>query len=124
MTADTPDRNAAWSLLQFMGGKDKNSEYTVPKGLLAIHFGVGFPYISLYDDPEIREDWSTYLDVDIAAEQAEKVSTYGDIIRELWFGSFETTLAELLQKAVIGELSAEEALGQAAEFVRTKQAGG
>ena len=65
----TPNhRDAVWRLMQFVGGKTTNAKpdfangkYQVVKRL-AMQAGLAFPYISMWDDKEITDSMSAWID--------------------------------------------------------------
>lgn len=70
ITTETQDPEAAWKLVQFLGGKDATGEYYVPK-LWALDFGLGFAYDSLYEDTDIRKSLEGWINPDILSEQTK-----------------------------------------------------
>jgi len=70
---------AAWKLEVFFGGKTdeelepdhKNGDYKVCKRI-AIEKAVGFPYKSLWNDPDVVEAYNKFGDIDIMKKQADK----------------------------------------------------
>ena len=120
MTAATPDRDAAWQLLSFLGGKDKTGQYYTPKRLIGLDYGLGFCYKSLFDDPDIVASWGKWSDPAIIKAQTANSKTVGPVINETWYIEFTESFSVSLQKAVTGELSPQAALKEGADFVRSK----
>ena len=120
MTASTPDRDAAWQLLSFLGGKDKDGEYYTPKKLIGLDYGLGFCYKSLFNDPDIVKSWGQWSDPDIIKAQTANSKTVGPVINEPWYTEFTEKFSVSLQKAVSGELAPDAALKEGADFVRSK----
>jgi ABC-type glycerol-3-phosphate transport system substrate-binding protein len=53
MSATTKHRDAAWKLMYYLGGKNAKGEYASAKTWF-LKYGVGYPFKSLNDDPEIQ----------------------------------------------------------------------
>ena len=56
--------DAAWQLVQFLGGKDATGVYYVPKRW-ALEFGLGFSPAPFYEDEEVRNSISGWIDPDL-----------------------------------------------------------
>jgi len=69
ITADAEDKDAAWQLVQFLGGRDATGEYFVPKRW-ALEHGLGFSPAPLYEDEEVRGSISGWIDPDLLQEQS------------------------------------------------------
>ena len=63
------DKQQAWKLVQFLGGKDATGVYFVPKRW-ALEFGLGFSPAPLYADKDVRKSISGWIDPDLLQEQA------------------------------------------------------
>ena len=66
----TADKQNAWKLIQFLGGKDATGVYYVPKRW-ALEFGLGFSPAPLYADADVRNSISGWIDPDLLQEQAK-----------------------------------------------------
>jgi len=64
------DKEQAWKLVQFLGGKDATGVYYVPKRW-ALEFGLGFSPAPLYQDTDVRNSISGWIDPDLLQEQAK-----------------------------------------------------
>ncbi len=99
--ADDPERReAAWKFIEFMGGGD----YQVAKRW-AVEKGLGFAQLPLYDDPDVRQAWSTWINVDDFKKQA-KLSLNGT--QTEWTGMWTAYFRPLLLKAMMGDASVQE----------------
>ena len=56
---DPVRRDAAWKFIEYMGGGD----YQVAKRW-AVEKGLGFAALPLFDDPDVQEAWSAWIDMD------------------------------------------------------------
>lgn len=70
VTKDAEDKEAAWKLVEFLGGEDATGQYFVPKRW-ALDFGLGFAYKSLYEDPDIRASLGGWINPDLLSEQGQ-----------------------------------------------------
>ncbi len=70
ISATSPNKDAAWKLLQFLGGKDASGRYFVPVRW-ATDFGLGFVYNSIYKDPDIVKSFGSWINLDVKQEQAK-----------------------------------------------------
>ncbi len=64
------EKEKAWKLVQFLGGKDATGVYYVPKRW-ALEFGLGFSPAPLYKDADVRNSISGWIDPDLLQEQAK-----------------------------------------------------
>ena len=64
------DKEQAWKLVQFLGGKDATGVYYVPKRW-ALEFGLGFSPAPLYKDDDVRNSISGWINPDLLQEQAK-----------------------------------------------------
>jgi ABC-type sugar transport system, periplasmic component len=70
ISATSPNKDSAWKLLQFLGGKDATGRYFVPVNW-ATKFGLGFVYNSIYKDPDIVKEFGSWINLDVKQEQAK-----------------------------------------------------
>jgi multiple sugar transport system substrate-binding protein len=114
ITADAVDKDNAWQLVQFLGGKDATGEYYVPKRW-ALEFGLGFSPAPLYEDEEVRSSISGWIDPDLLSKQSD----YG-ISRPYrfvpWFSDWEIEAWPELQEVILGNADADEVLDELAEL--------
>ena len=120
MSSSVEDPAAAGKLLSFMGGQDLEGDYYVTKNAVGLDLGLPPAYSQLFDDPDIRTAWGEYLDVGVAAAQHANAMSHGTAPAEEWFAEFTGLISVELQKAIRGDVSAEEALKTAAEFARSR----
>lgn len=103
-------QNAA-RLIEWFGGKAEG-EYRFQK-LLFLDIGAGFGVEPLFDDPEIRDAYDQYADVEIIREQ-QAVARKKDVIAP-WFGEWNETNGSAWQEAILQNASPEEALQRSAD---------
>ena len=113
VTADAEDKDAAWQLVQFLGGKDATGVYYVPKRW-ALEFGLGFSPAPLYEDEEVRNSISGWIDPDLLSEQAEyAISRPYRFVP--FFSDWEIGSWGPLQSAILGDSDAADVLNDLAE---------
>jgi multiple sugar transport system substrate-binding protein len=107
---DDPQRAAdTVQLIEWFGGK-ADGEYLFQK-LLFMDIGAGFGVKPLFEDPEIRETYNAYNNVDIV-EQQQELAQKKDVI-SAWFGEWMESNGALWQQAILQQKTPEEAMGEA-----------
>lgn len=108
---DDAAKEAAWDFFKYFGGPGPAGDFPVVREW-ALKWGLGFGPRPLYQDPEIREAFSTWTDVDILEEVAENARA-----RKLspWYGAWDVFTRAELQRAYLGQITVEEALANIAE---------
>ena len=113
ITANAQDQDAAWQLVQFLGGKDATGVYYVPKRW-ALEFGLGFSPAPLYEDEEVRESIGGWIDPDLLSEQAEyAISRPYRFVP--FFSDWEIGSWGPLQAAILGEADKGDVLRELAD---------
>lgn len=105
--------SAAWQLVQFLGGKDATGEYYVPKRW-ALEFGLGFSPAPLYEDEDVRNSLSGWIDPDLLSEQSEyAISRPYRFVP--FFSDWEISSWGPLQAAILGDADKGQVLADLAE---------
>ncbi len=113
ITADAEDKDAAWQLVQFLGGKDATGIYYVPKRW-ALEFGLGFSPAPLYEDEEVRNSISGWIDPDLLSQQADyAISRAYRFVP--FFSDWEISSWGPLQAVILGDADADTVLNKLAE---------
>lgn len=113
ITADAEDKDDAWQLVQFLGGKDATGVYYVPKRW-ALEFGLGFSPAPLYEDEEVRNSISGWIDPDLLSEQSNySISRAYRFVP--FFSDWEISSWGPLQAVILGDADADEVLSDLAE---------
>lgn len=99
---DPARRDAAWKFIEFMGGGD----YAIAKRW-AVEKGLGFAQLPLFDDPDVKQAWSVWIDTDTFKNQATAARN-GDWTE--WTGIWSAHFRPLLAKAMVGEASVQEVM--------------
>ena len=98
-------------LIEWFGGK-ADGEYLFQK-LLFLDVGAGFGVKPLFEDPEIREAYDAYANVDIIQQQ-QALAKKKDVITP-WFGEWNEKNGTLWQAAILGNTDPATALQESAE---------
>ena len=94
------DKERAWNLMRFFGGKAKDGQYHVIKRW-ALEFGLGTPYTEMLDDPEIIASYKQWKDIDVARKQLG-MSTPRDVSKTLWFSDWDWYMMGAVQDYIRG----------------------
>lgn len=109
--ADPARAAGAAKLIEWFGGK-ADGAYRFQK-TLAIDLGLGFGAKPLFADPDVRQAFNTYGDVDLMAQQQE-LARKKDTIAP-WFGEWNDGNGAEWQQAVLGRKSAADAIAASAQ---------
>ena len=113
--AEDPARlDAAWKFIEYMGGGD----YQVAERW-AVEKGLGFAALPLFDDPDVQEAWSAWIDMDSFKDQATRAKngTWTE-----WTGIWSAYFRPLLAQAMVGEASVQEVMDAgAAKWLEYRQ---
>ena len=113
ITNGAEDTDAAWQLVQFLGGKDATGVYYVPKRW-ALEFGLGFSPAPLYEDEEVRNSISGWIDPDLLNEQGNyAISRAYRFVP--FFSDWEIGSWGPLQAIILGEADPDDVLNELAE---------
>ena len=102
--------DAVGNFIQYFAGEVDGS-YPVAKRW-AVEQGLGFGQTPLFDDPDVIEAYSQWIDVDLWQEQLNLARARRQAI---WYGIWSESFHPLLGQALNGEITSEEALQQAAD---------
>ncbi|MDD3656771.1 MAG: sugar ABC transporter substrate-binding protein [Atribacterota bacterium] len=101
ISKNSKQKENAWKLVQFLGGRDKNDDYYTGK-YWALNFGLGFVQKPLYEDKEVSDYITKWGDPDIIKKQDEYAGATPYRFTP-WFDEWQTNAWGELQKAVLGE---------------------
>ena len=103
---DQAAKDAAWKFMLYFAGPGPDNSWPVVKRW-ALEHGLGFGPMPLYEDPEIREAFGSWTDV----EQLEQIAKTARA-RKLspWYSSWDVFTRAELQRAYLGEVSVEDAV--------------
>ncbi len=103
-------RDAVWKFIEYFGGKTEG-EYNVVKRW-ALEKGLGFAQLPLYDDPEVRKAWSSWIEMETYKKQAKLAWAP---VRTPWYGVWSPFMRSQMMQTLAGEISVEKALNNAAQ---------
>ena len=95
--ANSEHKEAAWKFIEYMTSSESNRKLAQEIGLLPI-------WVDLYTDPELTELYPFWADFSAQLETARGLSTI------TWYGDLMDVGLSEIQKALIGDQSAQEAL--------------
>jgi multiple sugar transport system substrate-binding protein len=101
--------DACGRFIQYFAG-EVDGQYPVAKRW-ALEHGLGFGQKPLLDDPEVQAAFAKWVDVDLWRTQLDKARARRQAI---WYGIWSESFHPLLGQALAGEISADDALEQAA----------
>jgi multiple sugar transport system substrate-binding protein len=120
MSSTTTSPEWAWMLLQYVGGKTRDGEYTIAKRY-AIESMLGSGYDVVNRDPEVMEAWSRWTDVDLTLEQWDQAtSTHIAVpaMMEPWFQRWQDAAQVAIQNCLTGQVTADEACDEMIDLHR------
>lgn len=107
----TRDREWAWKMLQYLGGRTKDGKYTQAVSLAKS--SMLYPgYTSVAESAEIRDAWSDRVDVDVLNGIFAKGVNYEKVVpavAEPWYNSWNEQLNLELTACLRGEISPDVA---------------
>lgn len=101
----------AWKFLDYFGGKPDGT-YTVVKRW-AVENGLGFAQLPLFEDPDVREAFGSWGDVDVIAAQAELARAKEGLTP--WFGAWDVFTRAEIHKAILGQQDTMTSLNNMAD---------
>jgi multiple sugar transport system substrate-binding protein len=109
--ADKTRAAKAAKLIEWFGGK-ADGKYRFQK-MLFNDIGSGFAVKELFKDPEVQASYAKYSDMAMFEKQQQFVKKKDVIAR--WFGEWDEVNGSAWQSAVIGKMTAAEALKKSAQ---------
>ncbi|MFQ6000354.1 MAG: hypothetical protein ACE5LG_01650, partial [Anaerolineae bacterium] len=97
--------DACWKFIEYFAGKHEG-EYKVAKRW-AVEKGLGFGIMSLYDDPDVKEAFASFIDPVVLKEQAALARSR---VHPEWEGIFVEFARMQIVSAATGEIAVEEAI--------------
>jgi len=123
MSAKTKQRDAAWRLLYFIGGKDAQGHYDTAKDWY-LKFGVGYAYKSLDKDPDIiKAQKDAGYDLEVRTHQYGSAKARENISAP-WYADWDRFTQQQIQNALLRQIKPEEALtASSKKAIELKKAG-
>jgi multiple sugar transport system substrate-binding protein len=121
MTVANRDKEWAWKLLQYLGGRTKDGEYTQALGLMR-NAMLGSGYQSLMESDEIAMAWGKWGDVDKILETWNKSSfttSAVSVYLEPWYQAWFDLMAIEFQKVLTGDEDVDRACDNMIRAIET-----
>jgi multiple sugar transport system substrate-binding protein len=106
MGARDVDRQRAWNLMQWLGGKGKDGQYHGNKRW-ALETGLGSPHKDVMQDPEVIAAWQKWRDMDVHVKQLEN-SKGRTMEKTLWFPEWNWQMMTEVQQYMQGKESSDD----------------
>jgi len=110
------DREAAWKLMKYLGGK-YNNEYVGAK-TWAKASGLGYGWETLEKDPEVKEAMAKLGNVEVLDLQKKYAFPQNRIQNAIWFSEWEEYSKVQLNKALLKSQSVDQTLKNMADKAR------
>jgi len=111
MGGNPHDRDWAWMLQQYVGGKTKDGQYTI--GLkYAVDAMLGSGFNPVNENPAIKESWKKWTDVDLNLEQWKKATPIHLAVPALpkeWFNKWNDACVVSVQNCLAGKITPDQA---------------
>lgn len=101
----------AGEFLGYFGGKTDGKYEVVERW--AVENGLGFAQLPLFDDPDVREAFGQWGDVDVIAANAELARAKEGLTP--WFGAWDVFTRAEIHKAILGQQTTMETLNNMAD---------
>lgn len=111
MAASFGDKEWAWKVLQYLGGRTKDGEYTQAK-ILAADAMLGSGYQSVMDSPELSSTWAQWGDVPTILDMWGKATFMGNVVPSMnkpWHNAWIDIVNIELQKSLTGQKTPDQA---------------
>src|SRR5262249_24593847 len=109
MSAKTKQRDAAWRLLYYVGGKDKDGKYFTAKDWY-LKFGVGYALKSMDGDPDIvKAQKDAGYDLEVRGQQYGNARAR-DNIAAPWYADWDRFTQQQIQNALLQQVKPRDAL--------------
>jgi multiple sugar transport system substrate-binding protein len=115
--AKTKVRDAAWRLISYMGGKDKQGVYYTAKDWYS-KYGVGYAFRSLDKDPEMTKiQRDAGWDLEVRSQQYATARARTNI-KAPWYNDWDRYTQQQVQNALVKKVSPRDALTASANKAR------
>ena len=125
MSTATKNKEWAWKLLQYLGGRTKDGKYTQAERL-ATDAMLGSGYDSVMKSDVIRTGWAKWNDPAVVLKQWETAATWDESIpavTEPWYSKWSDAINVELTNCLSGKITADQACDTMIKAVDTaKQA--
>jgi hypothetical protein len=115
--AKTKAKDAAWRLIAYMGGKDRNGVYYSAKDWYS-KYGVGYAFMSLDKDPDmIRVHKEAGWDLEVRSQQYATARSRTNI-KAPWYNEWDRFTQQQVQNALLRKATPRDALTASANRAR------
>jgi ABC-type glycerol-3-phosphate transport system substrate-binding protein len=111
ITGATKNRDWAWKLLQYLGGRTKNGEYTQAQRL-AQDAMLASGYQSVMDSDLLRRAWAKWADVPTLLDVFKKATNFADVapaVYQPWYPKWSDAINVELTACLSGKITADQA---------------
>jgi ABC-type glycerol-3-phosphate transport system substrate-binding protein len=111
ITGATKNREWAWKLLQYLGGRTKNGEYTQAQRL-AQDAMLASGYQSVMDSDLLRRAWAKWADVPTLLDVFKKATNFADVapaVYQPWYPKWSDAINVELTACLSGKITADQA---------------
>ncbi len=116
MGAKDVDRERAWNLMQWLGGKGKDGQYHGNKRW-ALEKGLGNPHTEVLSDPEVVASWKTWRDMDVHVKQLQQ-SKGRSVEKTMWFPEWNWQMMTEVQDYMGGKKAIGEVIDNLVKLVK------
>lgn len=114
ISTDAKDRMAAWRLIYFLGGKNAKGQYAAAKTWF-LKYGVGYPFKSLDNDPEIQAaQKKAGYELPILQQQTANAHARENI-STTWYSEWDRFTQQQIQTVLLRQAKPAEALAASAK---------
>ena len=110
------NKDDAWKLIEFLGGKDKSGQYYTAAHWTELQ-GLGPGYTPVLESPKVVADTSKWVDTTVAGKMAQE-AIVREISKATWYPEADLVLQQQVQKALLRQAKPREALAAAADKIR------
>ncbi|MCC6629607.1 MAG: extracellular solute-binding protein [Chloroflexi bacterium] len=103
------DKEGAWALAQYLGAKDKSGQYYTAKRWWLLR-SLGYVFQPLEKDPEVQAKTKTFIHEPDLMNKAQQIATVRDGLQFSWWSEWYLPLQGVVQEAVLGKMTARDAL--------------
>jgi ABC-type glycerol-3-phosphate transport system substrate-binding protein len=111
LVSTTKNREWAWKLMQYLGGRTKNGDYT-QANRLADDAMLGSGYRSVMESEGLRRGWSKWGDVPTILKAWSKATTFNEVVPAVsqpWYPRWSDLMNVELTACLRGKISADQA---------------
>jgi multiple sugar transport system substrate-binding protein len=111
LTGNTKNREWAWKLLQYLGGRTKDGQYTQANRLAADAM-LGSGYQSVMESEALKKGWSKWGDVPTILNAWNKATNFAEVVpavSQKWYPRWSELMNVELTGCLQGKLTADQA---------------